>query len=282
MKAKRLVLVVLAVFVAALLSGAVSAAEHKIGHLSKLNLTAGEMHKSAEAYIQAGKVKVFSAGENHTQHTTVYYDSLTSLIMALNAGDVYEIALPKPVAEYVMNVNDNVEITTIVRTMPSSLAFGFRKDDAPSLRSKFNEALMSMKADGTLAILRSKYIDEPGLDDPEPVKFEKFDNVDTTIKVAVTGDLPPIDFIAADGTPAGFNTAVIAEIAKRLKINVELVNIASGARAASLASKRSDVVFWFQFYEASDIQPDLPEDVVSSEPYYTWNEGLYLKLKDKN
>ena len=281
MKAKRLFLVVLIVFVVALLAGSVSAAERKTAYLSMSNVTAEEIQTIAEAFINNGKIKVFRSGEKFPT-TRVFYDSLTSLIMALNAGDVYEIALPKPVAEYVMNVNDNVEITTIVRTMPSSLAFGFRKDDAPSLRSKFNEALMSMKADGTLAILRSKYIDEPGLDDPEPVKFEKFDNVDTTIKVAVTGDLPPIDFIAADGTPAGFNTAVIAEIAKRLKINVELVNIASGARAASLASKRSDVVFWFQFYEASDIQPDLPEDVVSSEPYYTWNEGLYLKLKDKN
>ena len=281
MKAKRLVLVAVVVCVVALLAGSVSAAERKIGHLVRGNITPEEAQKIAENLINSGKIKVFRSGEKFPT-TRVFYDSLTSLIMALNAGDVYEIALPKPVAEYVMNVNDNVEITTIVRTMPSSLAFGFRKDDAPSLRSKFNEALMSMKADGTLAILRSKYIDEPGLDDPEPVKFEKFDNVDTTIKVAVTGDLPPIDFIAADGTPAGFNTAVIAEIAKRLKINVELVNIASGARAASLASKRSDVVFWFQFYEASDIQPDLPEDVVSSEPYYTWNEGLYLKLKDKN
>ena len=281
MKAKRLFLVVLIVFVVALLAGSVSAAERKTGYLSMSNVTAEEIQTIAEAFINNGKIKVFRSGEKFPT-TRVFYDSLTSLIMALNAGDVYEIALPKPVAEYVMNVNDNVEITTIVRTMPSSLAFGFRKNDDPALRSKFNEALMSMKADGTLAILRSKYIDEPGLDDPEPVKFEKFDNVDTTIKVAVTGDLPPIDFIAPDGTPAGFNTAVIAEIAKRLKINVELVNIASGARAASLASKRSDVVFWFQFYEASDIQPDLPEDVVSSEPYYTWNEGLYLKLKDKN
>ena len=279
MKAKRLVLVVLAVFVAALLSGAVSAAEHKIGHLSKLNLTAEELHKSAEAYIQAGKVKVFSAGENHTQHTTVYYDSLTSLIMAMNAGDVYEIALPEPVAEYVLNVNDGFEIATIVRTMPASLAFGFRKDDDPSLRSKFNEALLSMKADGTLAILVDKYIAEPGLDDPEPVKFEKYDNIDTTIKVAVTGDLPPIDFIAPDGNPAGFNTAVLAEIAKRLKINIELVNIDSGARAASLASKRTDVVFWFSSYKGVDVQSDVPEGVVLSEPYYTWNEDLLLKKK---
>ena len=278
MKAKRLSLVVLAVFVVALLSGAVSAAENKIGFLSKLNVTPEEAQKNAEAWIHSGNIKVFRSGEQFIT-TTVFYDSLTSLVMALNAGDVYEISLPVPVAEYVMNVNDGFEISSLVRTMPASLALGFRKDDDPTLRNKFNEALLSMKADGTLAILRSKYIDEPGLDEPEPVKFDKYENIDTTIKVAVTGDLPPIDLIAADGTPAGFNTAVLAEIAKRLKINVELVNIDSGARAASLASKRSDVVFWFASYKGVDVQPDVPEGVVLSETYYTWNEDLLLKKK---
>ena len=278
MKAKRLSLVVLVLFVVALLSGVVSAAERKIGHLSRLNITPGQAQKIAEDLINSGKFKVFTSREKYTA-TTVFYDSLTSLIMALNAGDVDEISLPEPVAEYVMNVNDSIEISSIVRKMPASLALGFRKDDDPTLRNKFNEALFSMKADGTLAILRSKYIDEPGLDEPEPVKFDKYENIDTTIKVAVTGDLPPIDLIAADGTPAGFNTAVLAEIAKRLKINVELVNIDSGARAASLASKRSDVVFWFASYKGVDVQPDVPEGVVLSETYYTWNEDLLLKKK---
>ena len=280
MKAKRLVLVVLAVFVAALLSGAVSAAERKIGHLLRGNITAEEAQKIAETFINNGKIKVFRSGEKFPT-TRVFYDSLTSLIMALNAGDVYEISLPEPVAEYVMNANDGFEIVSVVRMMPASLAFGFRKDDDPSLRNKFNEALLSMKADGTLAILVNKYIAEAGIDDPEPVEFEKYGNVDTKIRLAVTGDLPPIDFIAPDGTPAGFSTAVIAEIAKRLKINVELVNIDSGARVASLASKRSDVVFWFMSYKDVDVQLDVPEGVVLSEPYYTWNEDLLLKLKDK-
>ena len=278
MKAKRLVLVAVVVFVVALLAGSVSAAERKVGHLSKLNTNAEEAQKISDADINSGKLKIFTGGDKYTA-TTVFYDSLTSMIMALNAGEVDEISLPEPVAEYVMNVNDGFEIASIARIMPASLAMGFRKDDDPALRNKFNEALLSMKADGTLTILRAKYIDEAGLDDPEPVKFDKFENIDTTIKVAVTGDLPPIDFVAADGTPAGFNTAVLAEIAKRLKINVELVNIDSGARVASLASKRSDVVFWFMSYKDVDVQLDVPEGVVLTEPYYTWNEDLLLKKK---
>ncbi|MBQ7733835.1 MAG: transporter substrate-binding domain-containing protein, partial [Synergistaceae bacterium] len=129
------------------------------------------------------------------------------------------------------------------------------------------------------AILREKYINDAGLDEPEAVEFRDFENIDTKIKVAVTGDLPPIDFVNAEGKPAGFNTAVLAEIAKRLHVNIEIVNIDAGARAAALASKRVDAVFWFQFRKNVETQPDIPEGVVLSEPYYSWNEIISISKK---
>ena len=64
-----------------------------------------------------------------------------------------------------------------------------------------------------------------------------------------------------------------------MKVNIQLVNIESGARAAALASKRADVVFWFEHRNGLDAQPDVPEGIVLSETYYTWNEMLCLKKK---
>lgn len=276
MKAKRFIFTAVLLCAVMLFAGTSFAAETKVGVLSKLNMTEQEFQNFSAALQASGRNKIFSA-EHYD--SLVFYDSLLSMQMALNAGDIQGMNLPEPVADYVMNVNDSYEIVAITRMVPVALALGFRKDDDPSLRNKFNEALLSMKADGALAILRAKYIDEAGVDDPEPVKFEKYDNIDTTIKVAVTGDLPPIDFIAADGTPAGFNTAVLAELAKRMKVNIQLVNIESGARAAALASKRADVVFWFEHRKGLDVQPDIPEGIVLSETYYTWNEMLCLKKK---
>ena len=278
MKAKRFIFTAVILCAAMLFVGTSFAAMTKVGALSKLNMSEQDFQIFVEASQASGRTKIFYTGQ-YDITLTVFYDSLLSMQMALNAGDIQKMILPEPVADYVMNVNDGYEISTIVRIAPASLALGFRKDDDPALRSKFNEALLSMKADGALAILRAKYIDEAGVDDPEPVKFEKYDNIDTTIKVAVTGDLPPIDFIAADGTPAGFNTAVLAELAKRMKVNIQLVNIESGARAAALASGRADVVFWFEYHHGANMQVDIPEGILLSEPYYTWNEFLSLKKK---
>ena len=178
-----------------------------------------------------------------------------------------------------MNVNEDYEATGVFRGTPYSLALGFRKDNDSDLLNRFNEALRSIKADGTLAIIVDKYIAQPGRNEPEPVKFETYDDVDTTIKAAVTGDLPPVDYIAADGTPVGFNTAILAELAKRMKVNIELVNIESGTRAAALASGRADIVFWFEYHHGANMQVDIPEGILLSEPYYTWNEFLSLKKK---
>ncbi len=72
-----------------------------------------------------------------------------------------------------------------------------------------------------------------------------------TIKVAITGALPPMDYVAPDGTPAGFNTAVLAEISQRIGKNIELVVVDSIGRATALSSVAVDAVFWTRTNELS-------------------------------
>ena len=81
-----------------------------------------------------------------------------------------------------------------------------------------------------------------------------------TIKVGVTGDLPPIDYVDEAGIPAGFNTAVLAEISRRTGKNIELVSIDSGARSLALSEGIVDVVFWSRISAPDQsIYDSLPE-----------------------
>ena len=274
---KKLLCALLAVM---LFAGTVYAEGWTIGVLAKLNTSEEQFSKIIEENGKNGLSLKFSSVVPVPVGSFKFYDSLMSLLMALNAGEVNEIQLPEDVAEYVLNVNDSYKISSITRmTSNLYLSIGFRAGESPDLRNSFNEALMSMKADGTISILQAKYISEAGIDAPEPVKFDHYDNVKKTIKVAVTGDMPPIDFVAPDGVPAGFNTAVLAEIGKRLKINIELININSAARASALASGRVDAVFWFTVRKDSSNPLDVPENITLSEPYYSWNEILSLVKK---
>ena len=256
-----------------IMSSSVNALERrvvKLGLLSKLN-------SSEEEFLETWK-KNFAPKNENLEIIVKFYDTFNSMQMALNAGEIDEMILPDVVANYIMSMNKEYVSRLVLRSKGMGLAFGFR-EDSKELRNNFNEALLALRNDWTLEALEGVYLFSPH-DEPEPVKFLKFENADT-IKVAVTGDLPPIDFIAADGTPAGFNTAVLAEIGAYLKKNIELVNIDAGARTAALASGRVDVVFWYEVDMSTNIQPDVPEGVILSDHYFEWNRFIHLRKASK-
>ncbi len=241
----------------------------KFGMLRKLNTTEEEFSDTWR--------RTFAPNNENLEVIIKFYDSLVQMQMALSAGEIDQMVLPEASANYVISQNSSdYEITLTLRSKSAhGLAFGFRGDSA-ALRDKFNKALQTLKADWRLAAIEGRYISSPNAE-IEPVTFTKFENA-STVKVAVTGDLPPIDFVRADGTPAGFNTAVLAEIGNVLGVNIELVNIDAGARTAALASGRVDVVFWYEVDTSAKLQPDVPDGVILSEPYYyEWNNFLHVK-----
>ena len=243
----------------------------KLGLLSKLN-------SSEEEFLETWK-KTFAPKNENLEIIVKFYDTLNTMQMALNAGEIHEMILPDVVAEYIMNTSKEYVSRLVLRSKGMGLAFGFR-NDSKELRDKFNEALTALVDDWTLQSLEGVYIVSPNENSLEPVKFAKFDG-EETIKVAVTGDLPPIDFVAADGSPAGFNTAILAEIGAYLKKNIELVNIDSGARSAALASGRADVVFWYEVDLSSENQSDVPDGIILSNPYYEWDRFIHLRKAEK-
>ncbi len=113
---------------------------------------------------------------------------------------------------------------------------------------------------GTLDKLIQEQIDAPiNGEDVKSIVVPKIEGAET-IKVAVTGALPPMDYVAADGTPAGFNTAVLAEISQRIGKNIELVVVDSIGHATALSSGTVDAVFWTRTNELSTKKSVLSEE----------------------
>ena len=181
-------------------------------------------------------------GKETPLHEIKHYPNFNAMQMALEAGQIDEIDVYQPVANYLIAKNPKFEIVEN-SIFTNNICFAFRADDA-NLKADFDNVISEMKNDGTLDNLIKTYITDLKTDeDPPAVAFENFDGADT-ITVAVTGDLPPLDLILADGTSAGFNTAVLSEIGKRLQKNINVIQIESAARAVTLTSKKADVVFW--------------------------------------
>ncbi len=245
----------------------------KLGMISHLNAS----EKQMEEYLLKVQEKTHAKVVNHVP---VFFDSLTAMQMAAEAGNVDQISTYKSVADYLIANNAGFELANAdsIKGLGDSFCFAVRKDDA-NLKADLDKVVAEMKADGSLANLIKDYITDVDKTNPPKVDIPTIDGAET-IKVGITGDLPPLDLILPDNSPAGFNTAMLAEIAKRLGKNVAVVQIDSGARAAALSSGQIDVIFWAILPVNEDMPPylDKPEGIELSAPYFTDNVA-HLKLK---
>ena len=235
----------------------------KLGMITRLNASEenfGEFMKKVEDTLN---VKIAS-------HKPVFFDNLNAMEMALQSKQIDEISTYRSVARYMIAKDPRFEVLKDHSLeFIDSFCFALR-DDETELKDSLNKVIKEMQSDGTLDKLTKEYITDISTDnEPPAVELPHFDSADT-IKVAVTGDLPPLDFVSADGKAAGFNTAVLAEIGNRMLKNIELVQVDSGARASALTSKQADVIFW-AIVPVSEIIPsdtDKPDGVILTEPYF--------------
>ena len=82
----------------------------------------------------------------------------------------------------------------------------------------------------------------------------------------------------ADGTFAGFNTAYLAEIGKRLDKNIKLVQVSSVGRATALSSGTVDVVFWTRSCVDPSTAKMSGEDFIASVE----KKGVFLAEKERH
>jgi len=225
--------------------------EIKIGTLTQLNTTP----EKATKLVSGGQLN--------------FFDNFNSMQMALSSGNINVIQTYGSVAKYMASQNSELKINESQTVhLVDDFCCAMRESDS-ALKYAFDAAINSMKADGTLDALVYKYVTKFD-DTPVSVDIKKIDGAET-IKVGITGDLPLLDYVLPDGNPAGFNTAVLAEISKRIGKNIELVQIESVARAAALTSGQVDVVFWVVVPADDSNRPknfDVPAGVAVTEPYY--------------
>ena len=243
-----------------------------LGRLSKLNVTDDELNELL--------VDINAADKFTTKF--IFYDSLNNMLMALNNGDIAAFTIDTFTADYVASRNDKFVVRKPSReTIDVPFSMLLREEDS-ELCSRISEVIKEMKADGSIDALKKEYIDDCiAGNDPAPIKPSHFEGAQT-IRVAVTGDRPPMDYISTAGEPMGFNTALIAEIASRLGLNVEIIGVEAPARGISLATGAADVVFWMEKvnygnYEGSDDREDQPDNTVVTENYLS-SPNTYVVL----
>ena len=240
----------------------------KIGTIKYENVTEDALNKIAANSAQNPKREY------------IFFDNMNSLAAALRSGQIDMMSTYESVANYMFTRNSNIEIEEIKPALTDVFCCAMRKEDV-ALKKEFDAAILKMTKDGTLSALVKTYINDSLRNDtPEIIEMPEYYN-STMIKVGVTGDLPMLDYIRPDGIPAGFNTAVLAEISKLIGKNFVLVQVDSGARAVALASKKVDVIFWAVAPEGErnfSANFDTPDGVILTEPYFS-DKIVHVKLR---
>ena len=211
----------------------------------------------------------------------VYFDNLSAALLELKSGKIARMASEQSMVKYVIARNPELmafglDGERIIETSFSMMTM----DTSKEVYDILNNAIKEIKADGTLDSLIENELTAYIETDPEPKDLPKFEGAQT-IKIGITGDVPPMDFVTASGKAAGFNVALLTEIANRAKVNFELVQIETGARAIALSSGKVDAVFWTKGFSCTACDETWVEEIqgtLSTESYFT-DSSAFIMLK---
>ena len=245
----------------------------KLGTLetSGTQLTHNEEHtKQMEKHV----------GDSNKENVERLYNNLSTALMDLESGKIDYLGLEECTANYVAVRNDKITVTALPRKTNFSM---MTLDNNKEVYDILNIAIKEMKADGTLDALIENELKAYIERDPVAKDLPHFDGA-KTIKIGVTGDVPPMDFVAANGKAAGFNIALLTEIANRAQVNFELVQIETGARPMALSSGKVDAVFWAKSGTCTVCNTTATEGIegtIITESYFSDNTASISLKSDK-
>lgn len=213
----------------------------------------------------------------------IYTDNMIGSLSMLKSGRADFMLTNSVTANYISQRNPDFKVITSEELL---LEMVLRISDI-QLRDAFNSAINKLKVSGKLEELKRKWIsDLPVGQEPSLAKSEKKSYAET-IHVGVAGNIPPLDYITADGRPAGYNIALLEEISKIIGKNIEIVIIDSQAKFAALEAKKIDVFFTNAVPNKEDaqkisfddnvVEQALKKKFIFTEPYYKSSYAFLLK-----
>lgn len=241
-----------------------------------------ELDDAIDAFC--GALPAISEKAASLKNRIIEVQTLNEALMMLTSGRADSFAMFYDSMRYFAAQNEGM---AAIEGVPSAQMHLIAAQGQEALIESINAAIAGMKADGTLDALWQTHVEDviAGAE-PTAIAMPAIQGAET-IRVGISGDCPPMDYTTPDGEPAGYNTAMLAELSKRANVNFELVQIDSGARYIALQSDKIDVFFWHQTFEAfldligqsdSDITAlagvlNYTGDFLLSDPYCKMNLG---------
>ncbi len=199
-------------------------------------------------------------------------------LMAILTGKIDAAFVPKFKAEYDVKRQSKLKIIPVIQPVKMNVVMAVRSEDE-QLKSDLDKAITRLQENGTIKRLEDEWVTNLSTaSEPAIKEIPRFAGA-KTVYVGVCGDLVPLDYIAADGRPAGYNVALMTEIGKLLNINFVFVSIETQAKFAALNSKKIDLAFCNLDADIPVLQALKSHTWVATKPYYTSTDGLSFLVR---
>ncbi len=211
----------------------------------------------------------------------LFFETFAASVAALKSGQVDAVFNSAMTISFYASTDDALAVIPASLPEGTTAHMALRTSDA-ELIEKVNAALITMRDDGTLARLEQEYITnltpDMQLQGRDMPRFEGA----PTLNVGVAGDVPPLDYVAADGKPAGYNAELLNVMAELLQMNIEISVTPTESKFPALAAERIDVFFLeVQNAEIEVMTANLEQNsnITLSEPYHIFTGVGSLVLK---
>jgi ABC-type amino acid transport substrate-binding protein len=250
----------------------------KTGKIENVSDLKGKVIGTVMPVVPITKMEMSIANAIGAQPKEVkYFNRYSDCVTAVLSGKVDAVLSPKFGAEYYVKKNTHLKMISR-EPVRVNVVMMLRSEDR-SLKDNLDKAITTLRGNGTLKRLEDEWVTNlPADKDPISLGFPKIEGA-KTIYVGVCGDYIPLDYIAANGRPAGYNVALLTEVGKLLNINFEFVSIETQARFAALSSKKIDLIF-------CNLQANTPallalksNSWAATKPYFTSEAGCFLVKK---
>ncbi len=206
------------------------------------------------------------------------FNNASDIIAGIITGKIDGAPIMRFIADYYVKRNSNLKIIEAKTNVEGGILMAVRVEDH-QLKDDLDKAITTLQENGVLNKLVDQWIiNLPATNEPSILAIPKNEGA-KTVYVGVSGNYVPLDYIAADGKPAGFNVALLTEIGKLIHVNFELISVDAQAKFAALGSKKIDVVFC-QMYnqQISSLFKGSNIKYAMTKPYFT-DKGMCLLVR---
>ncbi len=217
-----------------------------------------------------GTIMATKTQELHPDSEVIGYSGFPETLAAMEANKVDYALVPSTSAILYIREKDYQYEYCSTPLFSYVYSMAVSKDD-PELTKKINTALQQLKDNGTLELVREKWVNDQNysMDDVPKVKDENAQ----VLRVAIAASTEPLTFIY-NNQIVGYDCEVLERIAYILGMKVEYQDMSFAAEIPSLVSGKSDICLSITPTE------ERRKSVDFTDPYYS--EEVVIVSKKKN